>query len=402
MARPRTQLGTAGNVTTVGQVQLSGKWVSTPDGVKPTRWRARTKYRDTDGVLRDVERFDRTKAKAVTKLQGALADRRTPTKGGDFRSDMSLMDAGTNWLEQVDRPDSKLSDSTREQYRAAYDRYLSCDDSPIRGLTLREVNRVQQIERFIQGVADKHGTGAAKTARTCLSSIISMAVRYGVLDFNAAREVRPAKARKPKETERDTQRALTREQREQLLAVADDHAAAKHADVADIVYWLAGTGVRISEALGQQWDDVNLKTGAVHVRGTKTTASDRVIFLPEWLRERMTERAERIPTYGLVFPTPSATGIAQPSKSGGGGHAIDLGKPRDRRNVTRVLSKVFESAGLPWATAHSLRRTVASDIDRAGLGVAIAADVLGHADPAMTARVYLGRKTDTSSAAKAL
>ena len=66
------------------------------------------------------------------------------------------------------------------------------------------------------------------------------------------------------------------------------------------------------------------------------------------------------------------------------------------------LNAATDDSGLPWATAHSLRRTVASDIDRAGLGVVIAADVLGHADPSMTARVYLGRKTDTSSAAKAL
>jgi hypothetical protein len=41
-------------------------------------------------------------------------------------------------------------------------------------------------------------------------------------------------------------------------------------------------------------------------------------------------------------------------------------------------------------------------LDEAGLPIALAANQLGHADPSMTARVYLGRKGSTSAAAAVL
>ena len=43
------------------------------------------------------------------------------------------------------------------------------------------------------------------------------------------------------------------------------------------------------------------------------------------------------------------------------------------------------------ATPHSFRRTVASLLHEAGVPLVKGADQLGHADPTMTARVYLGR-----------
>ncbi len=353
--------------------------------MKPERWRARTKYRDDDGVLREVAKFAPTKARAQAQLKAAIAERSTPTRGsGALRADMSLTDAGEVWLEQVERPDSGLAASTQAQYRDAYRRLVV--GGSVAGLTLREVNRVPVLRRYLQGVADAHGTGSAKTARSVLSGILGMAVGDGVLDANAMREVRPVKGHR-KDTDRNTERALTREERDHLVKVADEHERAQHLDVSDLVAYMAGVGCRISEALGQRWDDLDLTDGVVRIRGTKTTGSDRVLTLAPWLVARLAERAERIGTSGLVFPSP---GIA------------DTSTPRDRRNVARVFREVLDAAGFPWATPHTLRRTVATLIDQAGLSVAEAADYLGHADASMTARVYLGRKSTTARAAGVL
>src|SRR5687767_9404237 len=124
MPRQRTPLGTAaGSNTVVGQVQVAGRWVSAPAGTKPSRYRARVKFRDQDGVLRDVERFDRTKAKAETKLKAALVARQAPTKaGGALRPETLFSAAGKAWLAQVDRADSGLAASTRSQYRDGFGR----------------------------------------------------------------------------------------------------------------------------------------------------------------------------------------------------------------------------------------------------------------------------------------
>jgi integrase len=185
----------------------------------------------------------------------------------------------------------------------------------------------------------------------------------------------------------DTSRAFTRADREHLLTVADEHMPTAHRDVADLVHFMAGTGVRISEGLGVRWDDVDLEAGTAFIRGTKTAASTRRLSLPAWLTERLASRAERMGTDGYVFPSP---GIS------------DTTKPRDRRNVARAIRSIMDEAGLPWATPHTLRRTVATFLDEAGMPMALAANQLGNADPAMTARVYLGRKGDTSAATSVL
>lgn len=157
--------------------------------------------------------------------------------------------------------------------------------------------------------------------------------------------------------------------------------------MADILAFMAGTGVRISEALGQRWEDVDVDAATAFVRGTKTEAAQRLLSLPAWLVERLRERDERMDTSGLVFQSPLTR---------------DPDKPRDRRNVARALRAIFDEAGLPWATPHALRRTVATLLDEAGVPIAVVADQLGHADPSMTARVYIGRHGDLSAAASVL
>ena len=298
---------------------------------------------------------------------------------------MSLRDAASVWLKQVDRKDSKLSDTTRKQYRDAYGRYV--ENSGIIGLTLRELNSVPVLESWLQETADARGTGAAKTARSVVSNVIALAVRYRALPYNAMRDVRPAKASQVKASARDSTRALTRDQRQSVLEVAASHQGAIDADVTDIVYFLAGTGVRISEALAQLWKDVDLEAGTVLVRGTKTVHSQRLLTLPAWLVARLNARARERGHSGLVFSSPGTSNVL---------------KQRDRRNVARVFRVVFDEAGFPWATPHTLRRTVATLLDEAGLPIALAANQLGHADPAMTARVYLGRKGSTAAAAAVL
>lgn len=379
--------------------------MTAPAGTRPTRYRARVRFRDLDGVLRDVERFDRTKGRAETKLRAHLAERATPASGSStLRPETSVEAAGRLWLAQVQRQDSGLSPRTRETYAGSFRRYV--EGSTIAALSLREANRVPVLRDYLQGIADNRGSGAAHGARSVVSNILRFAVGDGVLPNNAMREVQPVRADVKRETVRDTTRALTRDERDHVLKVADEHERARRLDVTDLVWFMAGTGARISEALSLRWEDVNLdlgedplgrSVGTVLLRGTKSSRSVRELALPPWLVDRLKERALLNGTEGIVFPSPGyRPGHARAGKP------LDKDKPRDRRNVLRVYREVLDEAGFPWATSHTLRRTVASLIDEAGLSIALAADVLGHADASMTARVYLGRKGSTAAAAAIL
>lgn len=408
MGRPRTEMGKWGRPATVGQVQLDGRWIKAEPGTKPTRWRARVRVRDLDGKVREVERFGTTKAKAEAALTAALSERVTPRHSNTLRPDMSFIDAGGMWLTQINRAEASLSANTVAQYEAAWRRHVV--GSSLAHMTLREVNRVPAVRAFLQDVADNHGSGSAKTARSVVSLVLGMAVGDGLFDVNAARQVttpkrsiseRPLTARErellaagvaPDKLGRNTDRALTEEERDRVRALtrADEEANgnARRSDVADLVDFLAAVGPRIEEALSLRWEDVDLEAGSVHLRGTKTDASDRRLAVAPWALAVLRARRERKggPSAGYVFHAPMG----------------DLETKRDRRAATRALRVLLDRADLPWATAHTFRRTVATLLDARGLPLAQIADYLGHADPAMTARVYLGRKADTSRAAALL
>jgi integrase len=157
-------------------------------------------------------------------------------------------------------------------------------------------------------------------------------------------------------------------------------------DVNDIVWRMVGTGCRISEELGQGWEDVDL--GADHptalVRGTKSRAAQR-------LSAAAPGRAP--PSAGCVARDDRA---CVPSPGTG-----DADEVRDGRNVARIVRQVRDSACLPWATPHTLRRTAITLLPEQCVpveAIAAIADLAGHSDPGMTMRVYLGRDRDNVTA----
>jgi integrase len=58
--------------------------------------------------------------------------------------------------------------------------------------------------------------------------------------------------------------------------------------------------------------------------------------------------------------------------------------------------------GYEWVTFHTLRKTVGTLLDEAGLTARQIADVLGHAHPSMTLNNYMGRGQKSRASADAL
>jgi integrase len=290
-------------------------------------------------------------------------------------------------LAQIERTDSGLSARTVLDYGRSFARYIDTEASSVRGLTLAQANDPQRLRAFLQAVADRHGTGAAKISRSVLAGIIGLAIDNGTLTTNALRQLRPVKAQTVKAAkERDTSRAFTREERDAIIAYADKQASSetvnprtrrKRETIADLIAFMAGTGFRINEARSLRWEHVDLDAGTVDVYGTKSKAAERRLTLPPWLTERMKARGERVGTTGLVFASPH--------------HLDEPERVWDQSNSANAIARLLQGAGMPWATPHTFRRTVATLLHEAGVPIARIADQLGHADPAMTASVYLGR-----------
>jgi integrase len=116
----------------------------------------------------------------------------------------------------------------------------------------------------------------------------------------------------------------------------------------------------------------------------KSTAGWRVVELPSWtvdlLRRRQLGARNK---WDVVFTSVS-------------------GRPRDPSNTRGDLREAFDRAGSTTITSHTLRRTVATLMDEAGLTARAAADQLGHAKVSRTTDQYYGRRKRSTGAARVL
>jgi integrase len=160
--------------------------------------------------------------------------------------------------------------------------------------------------------------------------------------------------------------------------------------------WLVGLalGLRQGEALGLWWDDVDTRSGLLHVRRalqrqrggglvfttTKTQRSRRTIPLPAPLVDaliahRDRQEKERIAAGSLwrgsacVFTT-------------------QIGTPIEPRNDYREFKKLLDRAGLPSVRLHDLRHTAASLLIAQGVPARVVMEILGHSQIALTMNTY--------------
>jgi integrase len=147
---------------------------------------------------------------------------------------------------------------------------------------------------------------------------------------------------------------------------------------------LAYTGVRIREALGLRWRDIDLDAATIRLRWQltkddvthvplKTEAGNRDLPVLPALRRRLIEHRLASPWARPGDPVFAATS----------------GKPKGYRNVRRALEAIGDQVGISDLRSHDFRRSLASY-----LIVAARADdgavtgVMGHADISITRRLY--------------
>jgi len=147
---------------------------------------------------------------------------------------------------------------------------------------------------------------------------------------------------------------------------------------------LVFAGLRIHEAAGLRWDDVDLARAQITVGRSKTEAGVRVVDIVAVLQDELTAHrttAERTAPNDYVFPT-------------------STGSRRDKDNArVRVVNPVVARAdellaergdrALPFGvTAHKLRHTFTSILFALGKDPAYVMSQLGHTDAAFTLRTY--------------
>ena len=296
-------------------------------------------------------------------------------------ADSTVIDAARAWHAWFAA--QEYATNTINHYRCAIECYIG--RHPVSALSLRDANRVPVLEPWLHEVARDHGKASAKIAKKMMSGTIYHALRHEALDRNMMREVRmPRTGVKAKIRRRDATRSMTDAELKYVIDLARSHQLASRHDLADLVAFLAATGTRISEALGLCWGDIDVAQQTVHICGTKTMSSDRVIPLPEWV-VGLLERRRR--TKGVVDPAYVVfTSIR---------HRDPLA-PRNLNSVDRDFRVLFDDAGMEWATSHTFRHTIITRLAEAGFDDGFIAQFVGH-ESLETTRAYIGKKRDLSA-----
>lgn len=362
-----------------------GKILVTADG---DGYRARASFRDFDGKRREVSRWGSSENRATLLLKEALTDRSGAGRSGEIRPDTKFAALKTAWLADIEA--GSLASNTQETYQGAVKLYVA---PALDELRLREID-VVAVNRVLASVRALHGPGAAKTARSVLSSILGSAVHAGALSSNPVRD-----AKRIEQPRKERPKSLTREEAKTLMAkLRADEWAVEH-DVPDLVEWMLGTGVRIGEACAVRRDvlgddTVEINATMVRIKGqglriqkwTKTDAGWRRLALPAHL-VAMLERRARQPKLrrpeGVVFTSPR-------------------GQLRDPSNTAGDIRAALDAAGFEWVVPHTFRKTVATWMDDEGCPARMIADQLGQARPSITQDVYMGRRVVSADAARIL
>jgi integrase len=218
----------------------------------------------------------------------------------------------------------------------------------------------EQVKRQTKG-----GKRAVDLELTVLSNALGLAVRRGELKEN------PLQGRTPY-VEADKVRhcrevAPTPEglaQIEHWLRLRGEQA------IADLLAFLAYSGLRIGEALPLDWEAVDWGNGVVHVKREKRGCNPFVPLLPSLakLLQDMKERA----TSHLLFPSP-----------------FDPNTPRDDSAVRRRIAAACKALGLGHVTPHGLRSFFVTSARESGLTDAEIAALIGDkTGPAIIASTY--------------
>lgn len=374
MARPPMPLGSYGAITA---------W---EDG---SGWVAKTRFRDFDGVSRQVKRRGRSKAAAIRALRAALVDRQTPVKESEVVPDTRFGKVADLWLAEVEEAveSDRRSPGTLDIYRSIYRRHVR---PALADLRVREIT-TPVVDRAL-GVIKQRSSSRARTAKIVISGVMKLAARHGAIAYNPVREV----ARIDSEPRRPP-RSLTAAERTAWLDAVEQSAKARDWDLPDLTRMMLATGVRIGEALAVGWSEVDLDEGVVDVRWRLVRRTGvGLLRLPSTKSGRKGERLVPIPSWGLTMLKRRRLAI------GPGVEAVfpdSLGGWRDPANVRRVWRQVRDDAELDGLVSHTLRKTVASFLDDANVTVRKISDQLGHSKISMTQDRYLGRRlTDRETA----
>lgn len=330
----------------------------------------------------------RTTTDAIAELRALQTDY---ARGEEYRSPAASVTVAELAADYLAHLRARTRDPDRRRRRAPrtvahYEGQLRLHVLPILGGRIAAELTVADLRRLLDALAERRLSPRSRSGVLgILSGMLSFGVRRGVCPRNVVRDL--DRDDRPGTQRLSEPRYLTVPEIERLLAAMGD-------TFRPIAAVCAYAGLRVSEALGLQWAEVDFEGGTLTVSAQlgaggvreplKTASSAATVpMLPRLARELREHRSRvasqslaRVRSDALVFTTAS-------------------GRPHNRRNVLRAVHAAGDAAGLnspgrPRVGVHDLRHSFVAVALASGLTLPEAAAAARHANPRVTATVYAG------------
>jgi len=267
----------------------------------------------------------------------------------------------------------KISPSSADCYMVSLKKHVLPEfgDRQLRAISANDINK------FMLGKAG-YGITTLRYMAIIIKNVFRVAAAQGIIDRNPALSIIVPDA------ETNKRRALTDAERAAVLSVGNEHPEGL------LLLLLYYTGMRIGEAVGLQWRDVDFQRRVIHVSrdidfktgevgSVKSRASVRDIPMPDALRISLELKRGVGNTFVLQAPQ-SHTHLSQATL---------------RRRWGRLMAALVKAEpgieacdGASILTAHYFRHNYASTLYNAGVDILSAQRFLGHADVKTTLAIY--------------
>ena len=329
----------------------------------------------------DSRRYE-VRGKTEQEACEKLAELIVSLKRGEFAaSSQTTVDQWFQQWKQTYKIPSGITPKSLRLYDEKYNGYIG----PAIGQKKLQDVRDLHLQTILNTQAGRSYSHVSKL-RMVMQELFRQARRSRLIVFD------PAEGLQLPESTKRSHRPITAAERRHILAVAKEHRAGLW--VLTILY----AGLRPGETAALAWKDIDFDRNEIHVykaiesgtktvKAPKTPAGVRDIPMRQELRDRLLT-VQGHPD-ALVFPSP-AGGVRSANSLqrlwASFAHALDL------HMGAKVQDGVITKHALaPDLTPYCLRHTFCTDLQRAGVPINVAKELMGHANISVTANIYTHR-----------
>lgn len=363
----------------------------TPSGARRWRvmWRSPTTGRQRSKSFDDEHEAMRYELQVHDALEVA--------RGGPVAPSPRLEQWATTWLKLVGA--RVKAGQLAAKTAVGYENVVRLHLLPALGHVRVDELKVSHVNGWLTDLTARRSAGTARHARATLSAMLSAAQDDELVERNVAQLARPPKVTLPE---------VSTFTPEEMAAITYGCQTARHGR---LWLWLAETGTRASEALGLQWDDVDLDDAryriAAGLHRVSHTAAAHLGITGGLVR------AEQTKTERSADATPMSAAAAELLRQQRVAQAADqlaatvwvdtgavwhstVGTHATYANVMRDWRDMLDDVGVPYRTPdgrgrgmHELRRTWATQM-LDGTPLKIVQRLGRWATPAMLLSRYAG------------